>query len=169
MIKFEFVKEEQIPSLAVLASEIWHEYWQKLLSPEQIDYMVENFQSEHSIREQIAKEGYSYYFILQDNTTAGYFGICPKDGYLFLSKLYLKKDFRNHGIGRQAFEEIKTLTSKAGFNKIRLTVNKYNSNTIKAYEKWGLSTIDAVVTDIGSGFVMDDYIMEYDCLSAAKI
>ena len=59
MIKFEFVKEEQIPSLAVLASEIWHEYWHKLLSPEQIDYMVENFQSEDSIREEIAKEGYS--------------------------------------------------------------------------------------------------------------
>ena len=49
------------------------------------------------------------------------------------------------------------------FNKqsIQLTVNKNNTNTIKAYEKWGFKTIDSAVTDIGSGFVMDDYIMEY--------
>lgn len=30
----------------------------------------------------------------------------------------------------------------------------------KIYEKIGFITIDSVVTDIGNGFVMDDYIME---------
>lgn len=44
--------------------------------------------------------------------------------------------------------------------KIQLTVNKHNINSINAYKKWGFKTIDSVVTDIGSGFVMDDYIME---------
>ena len=60
-----------------------------------------------------------------------------------------------------AFEEIKELTKQCGLNKIRLTVNKYNANTIKAYKKWGLNTVESTVTDIGDGFVMDDYIMEY--------
>ena len=57
----------------------------------------------------------------------------------------------------EAFEKIKQLSQH---KPIRLTVNKYNINTIKAYEKWGFKTVDAVVTDIGSGFVMDDFIME---------
>ena len=48
------------------------------------------------------------------------------------------------------------------YNKIRLTVNKYNQYTIDAYNKWGFKTVDSVVTDIGNGFVMDDYIMEYE-------
>ena len=41
-----------------------------------------------------------------------------------------------------------------------LTVNKGNELAIRAYEGTGFETIDAVVTDIGEGFVMDDYIME---------
>ena len=47
------------------------------------------------------------------------------------------------------------------YKSIQLTVNKYNTNTISAYKKWGFEIIDSVVTDIGEGFVMDDYIMEW--------
>lgn len=155
MITFEKVND--IKELASLASSIWHEYWTCLLSPEQIDYMVENFQSEKAIKEQIENENYTYYFIKSDNENAGYFGISDKRDFLFLSKIYIRKEFRHKGIGTKAFDKIKEL---ALGKPIRLTVNKHNTNSINAYKKWGFKTIDAVVTDIGSGFVMDDYIME---------
>lgn len=155
MITFEKVSD--IKELASLASSIWHEYWTCLLSPEQIDYMVENFQSEKAIKEQIENENYTYYFIKSDNENAGYFGISDKRDFLFLSKIYIRKEFRHKGIGTKAFDKIKEL---ALGKPIRLTVNKHNTNSINAYKKWGFKTIDAVVTDIGSGFVMDDYIME---------
>lgn len=200
MLTFKKVESTEIKELASLASSIWHEYWTCILSDEQIDYMVENFQSEKAIKNQIENENYTYYFIrichpelTQNeiwttschpaidagsinvdnkidrfrlkgwndeifNDVVGYFGISDKQDYLFLSKLYIKKEFRHKGIGAKAFEKIKQI---ANGKKIRLTVNKYNTNTIKAYEKWGFKTVDAVVTDIGNGFVMDDYIMEY--------
>lgn len=157
MLTYQKVEKQNIEELASLASSIWHEYWTCLLSPEQIDYMVENFQSAHAMKNQIENENYTYYFIIQNGQKAGYFGISDKKDYLFLSKLYIKKDFRHKGIGTQAFEEIKRL---ANGKKVQLTVNKQNINSINAYKKWGFKTIDAVVTDIGSGFVMDDYIME---------
>ena len=47
-----------------------------------------------------------------------------------------------------------------GMRAIWLTVNKYNANTIAAYKKMGFETIGDGVTDIGSGYVMDDYFME---------
>lgn len=153
----EFEKVNDIKELASLASSIWHEYWTCILTPEQIDYMVENFQSEKAIKNQIENENYTYYFIIKDGAKAGYFGISDKKEYLFLSKLYIKKEYRHQGLGKKAFEKIKEL---ANDKPIRLTVNKYNTNTINAYKKWGFKIIDAVVTDIGSGFVMDDYIME---------
>ena len=156
MITFE--KAENIKELAELASKIWHEYWPILLSDKQIDYMVENFQSENAIKNQIANEHYTYYYIIKNNEKAGYFGLSDKEGYLFLSKIYISKEFRHKGLGTKAFEKIKEI---ANGRKIRLTVNKQNFNSIKAYEKWGFKTIDSVVTDIGNGFVMDDYIMEY--------
>ena len=41
-----------------------------------------------------------------------------------------------------------------------LTVNKYNELGVRAYQGKGFETIDAVETDIGHGFIMDDFIME---------
>lgn len=154
----EFKKAEDIRALAELASKIWHEYWPVILTSEQIDYMVEKFQSERAIKEQIANENYSYYFIEDGGKNVGYFGIADKTDYVFLSKLYIYGTHRHKGLGSKAFEKIKELS---GGRKIRLTVNKYNENIIAAYKKWGFKVTDSVVTDIGENFVMDDYIMEY--------
>ena len=52
--------ENEINELAELASEIWHEYWPCILTAEQIDYMVEKFQSKKAIKEQIKNENYTY-------------------------------------------------------------------------------------------------------------
>ncbi len=162
MTKFIKVKKEDIKELASLASAIWHEYWPVLLTPEQIDYMVENFQSENAINNQYDNENYTYYFIRENNKNIGYFGVSAKQDYLFLSKLYISKDYRAKGLGTMAFEKIKEIAQNQNYKKIQLTVNKHNENTIKAYLKWGFKIIDSVVTDIGSGFVMDDYIMSFE-------
>lgn len=159
---FKKVKENDMTKLAALASKIWHEYWTEILTESQIEYMLENFQSVNAIEKQIAEEHYNYYFISNDNDeNIGYFGISNKENYMFLSKLYLLKEYRRKGIGKAAFEKIKQLAAKENLTTIRLTVNKYNTNTINAYKKWGFEITDSVITDIGSGFVMDDYIMEY--------
>ncbi len=158
----EIKTAEDIKYLSKLAYHIWHEYWPCILSDEQINYMLNKFQSENAIKQQLEFENYIYYIIQDDKKNdIGYFGISIKDNYLFLSKLYITQEFRHKGYGKQIFEKIIELTKKYSKPSIRLTVNKYNSNTIKAYIKWGFKTIDSVVSDIGSGFVMDDYIMEY--------
>lgn len=159
MLKINEAKD--IQQLACLASEIWHEYWVEILSKEQIDYMVDKFQSEQAIQKQIAEENYTYFYLEKDNNIAGYTGLSKKDSYLFLSKLYIKKEFRHQGLGTLTFEFIKNFAKENNYSKIVLTVNKYNKNTIKAYKKWNFKQVDSVITDIGNGFVMDDYIMEY--------
>ncbi len=153
--------ENEIKKLSDLASEIWHDYWPCILSSAQIDYMVAKFQSFNALKEQINDENYIYNIIEDNNNSIGYFGVCPKENYLFLSKLYIKKNYRAMGYGKKAFIKIIEIAKLHNRNSIQLTVNKYNSNTIKAYEKWGFKTINSVVTDIGEDFVMDDYIMEY--------
>ncbi|MBQ4122837.1 GNAT family N-acetyltransferase [bacterium] len=153
--------DNEIEKIASLASDIWHEYWPKILSPEQIDYMIAKFQSFKAIKKQIEDEKYIYTILEENNKQIGYFGLCPKEEYLFLSKLYIKKEYRGQGKGKKAFEEITKIAKKYNKLSIRLTVNKYNSNTIKSYKKWGFTITNDVITDIGNNFVMDDYIMEY--------
>jgi len=169
MTEFSKIKINEIEKFAELTSEIWHEYWTCILSDEQIDYMVEKFQSAKAIKNQINNGSYTYFYIIDDLKITGYIGVSEKPNYLFLSKLYIKKEYRHKGIGKKAFEFIKQFAADKGFNKILLTVNKYNKNTINAYNKWGFITVDSVVTDIGNGFVMDDYIMEYRIKSEFQV
>ncbi|MDY6310766.1 MAG: GNAT family N-acetyltransferase [Cyanobacteriota bacterium] len=159
MIKYE--KAVNISKLVALSSLIWHEYWKDYLSEEQIEYMVDKFQSEKAIQHQIQYEHYTYFYIYYNRELIGYIGLALKDDSIFLSKFYIKKDFRHKGIGTKTFEFIKEAAKQQRRDKITLTVNKHNTNSINAYKKWGFKTVDAVVTDIGGGFVMDDYIMEY--------
>ena len=160
-MKFVNVKtENEIKKLATLANEIWQEYWPCILTNKQIDYMVEKYQSVNAISNQLKTENYIYYIAIEEKTI-GYFGVSIKEKYLFLSKLYIKKESRNKGFGKIIFKKIVEIAKENNKKSIILTVNKNNKNTIEAYEKWGFRTIDSVVTDIGNGFVMDDYIMEY--------
>ena len=151
----------QISQLAVLADKVWHEYFPCILSEGQIDYMVEKFQSYEAMTKQI-DEGYEYFFIEADGKRAGYMGIHEEtaEKKMFLSKLYLKKDFRHKGYAGKVLKELFVMTAKRGLKMVWLTVNKYNDHTISVYEHMGFAKARTQVADIGNGFVMDDYIME---------
>ena len=101
------------------------------------------------------------FFLGSDCYSYKYMG-CHKKDRVFLSKLYVRKDKRNKGIGKMMLEDCIEYTKNNKLNKIYLTVNKGNSQTIKKYDHLGFKQIDAVVNDIGNGYVMDDYILQLD-------
>lgn len=151
--------EKEIELLANTANEIWHEYFPCILTDEQIDYMVEKFQSKQPLTEQI-QNGYLYYLVKANDQIIGYIGLHPEEEKLFLSKLYLKNKARYHGYASQMLAFIENIAKTLGLKAIYLTVNKYNEHTIAVYKKKGFVTIKDQVSDIGRGFVMDDYVME---------
>ena len=153
---------EQIKQLAELASKIWHEYFTSLLTAEQIDYMVDKFQSEHAMKDQMQNQNYEYYFLEVDGQIVGYTGIKPEDDKLFLSKLYIQKEYRKKGYSHLMFDFIIDLCKKRKLKSVYLTVNKYNDGSIAVYNKKGFKNIRSQVTDIGNGFVMDDYVFELE-------
>ncbi len=151
--------EAQIETVAALAFEIWNQHFIPIVGKAQVDYMLAKFQSKKAITEQI-KNGYSYYLLKVDDDYAGYTGVCPKEDELFLSKLYIRASQRGKGLGRNAIVFLEDLAGEKGLSKITLTVNKNNTDSIKAYEKFGFMNLGVFVQDIGNGFVMDDYKMK---------
>ena len=159
-ITFEEVKEKkQAIIVAELASEIWNEYYINIISKKQIDYMLTTFQSLESIQSQI-ESGSEYYIIYDEKTPVGYLSFQKQDDHIFLSKLYIKFTARNKGIGKKALNLVKAKCKNKKIKSIRLTVNKHNYPAIDIYKRRGFKTIDSVETDIGEGFIMDDYILE---------
>ena len=154
--------DEELREVSVLAEKIWHECFVGIISEAQIDYMVGKFQSYNAMKEQISDQGYSYYAVRDNGDICGYIGMKPEEGSrFFLSKLYLRKDKRNKGIASQMLEKVISEAKAAGKSSVYLTVNKHNRHAIDVYIKKGFRMISDAVTDIGGGFVMDDYIMEY--------
>ena len=152
----------ELCEIAVVADEIWHECYGELLGQGQVDYMVEKFQSLDAMMEQIENQGYTYFSVRDNGELCGYIGIKPEsDDRLFLSKLYLRKDKRGRGVASAMLGYVFDEARKIGKKRVYLTVNKHNDHAIEVYKKIGFVIVDTAVTDIGGGYVMDDYIMEY--------
>lgn len=152
--------DSQIKAVAELAAIIWKEHFTPIIGAEQVDYMVDKFQSYPALTRQI-RDGYEYYQFFDNDEFCGYCGIHPEDGRLFLSKLYIKKECRGRHLATQAFEFLINLCKERGYSSIWLTCNKHNDNSLGVYRHLGFETTDTQEADIGGGFIMDDYIMEY--------
>ena len=149
---------QQLQIIEKLANEIWNEHYTPIIGKAQVDYMLDKFQNVEAMSKQI-ENNYKYYLINYNNIDVGYLAFKIEKSDLFLSKIYLLNDLRGKGLGKKAMEFVSNQALKSKCKTITLTVNKYNSNSIKAYEKIGFITIEELVQDIGCGFVMDDYKM----------
>ena len=161
-ITIEPVKtDKDIMDVATLANEIWHQHFVPIIGLDQVEYMVEKFQSYPAISNQIKNDGYEYFKIHINNTFAGYTGVHAENDSLFLSKLYIKQACRGNRLASHALNYLIGICKERSLQRIWLTCNKYNANTLAVYDHLGFKVTDEQVADIGNGFVMDDYILTY--------
>lgn len=154
-------KYEDIKKLSSLATSIVREHYDPILGKAQNDYMIEKFQSEKGIIEQINNDC-QYYVAFDELGDVGFMAFYKRDDYIYLSKLYLKKEKRGNGIAKEMLSFIVAEAKKLGLCAIELNVNKENFETIKIYEHMGFERIRAEKNDIGSGYFMDDYVYRLD-------
>ena len=153
---------ELLYNIAALAEDIWHEHYAPIIGETQVEYMVEKFQSVDALNDQIMKEGYEYFVLIYEYLMAGYMGIRADEDALFLSKLYIHEECRGKHISTNVLNYLTALCKKRGLKKIWLTCNKNNTHTLEVYQHLGFVIVREQVADIGNGFVMDDYVLEYE-------
>ncbi len=151
----------QIKKTAQLAHNIWNAHYTPIIGQAQVDYMLENLQSEKAIEEQIAA-GYEYFLLFESEAPIGYLGLRPHHpkGKLMISKIYVDPSCQGKGYGNKLLEFTKKFSLMGEMNCIWLTVNRHNSNSISWYEKKGFVKIKEAQFDIGSGYIMDDFVLE---------
>ena len=160
-MKLERVEHpEQIAAVAALAKATWTEHYEPIIGSAQVAYMLGKFQSEAAIARQIASEGYEYYLA----PGAGYLALVPdlEKKSVLLSKIYVKASLRGTGMGRALVEFAERRCAELGCGNLWLTVNRNNAGSIAFYERMGFRKTRMVATDIGGGFVMDDWWMAKD-------
>lgn len=160
---------DHIAATAALAHEIWNQHFPPIIGQAQVDYMLTTLQSAEAITQQIGDGGYDYYLVFENGEQAGYFALVTEPetpNALQLSKLYLKQSRRGRGLGRRLVAWIEAECARRGVEELWLTVNRDNESSIAFYERAGFTTVGWMVTDIGGGFVMDDYRMSRSLLAS---
>ena len=154
---------EELPMVQQLGHAIWLAYYPGIISVEQIRYMLSVwYQPGNMAHEMQARDVWYALVEVEERGAVGYisFEKLALEPVLFINKLYLLPEVHGHGLGgltlRWAEDRARDLRCKL----VRLRVNKRNAPAIRAYLRHGFHFTEDVCSDIGSGFVMDDYVME---------
>lgn len=152
--------DADIEAVAALARGIWHAHYPGIISSAQIEYMLAQRYDPAVIRAELAQAGVWWFVLRRDGDIVAYMALQKEgDAALKIDKLYVRPDMQRRGCGGRLIAQAETLAWREGCNELGLAVNRGNTKAIAAYRKHGFTVREAVVKDIGGGFVMDDYWM----------
>ena len=156
---------EDIPLINRLAWIVFPHTYKELLSPGQIDFMMDWMYSPTNLHKQMTEDGHIYYLAFQGYEPAGYLSIQPEGEHVYhLQKIYVLPSYQGKKLGKllfqQAIDGIKELHPAPC--QIRLNVNRYNTKAVEFYQRMGMKKIFEGDFDIGHGYLMTDYIMALD-------
>ena len=154
--------EKQISEIETTANNVWHNYYKDIFSKEQINYMLEKYQSKAALKKQIEDRNI-YYMLLVDGQLAGYLCFKIFSDHVLISRLYIKAEYRRQGLAKKTlaiFDNISRNEEFRQIKKLKTYVERNNTFALNVYEHLGFKIVKSVDTDIGNGFFCEDYLME---------
>ena len=156
---------EDIPLIRSIADIAFRDTYRDILSPAQMEYMMDWMYSEESLEAQMNRLGHVY-FLCGDRGYASF----RKEGstedgreLYHLEKIYVLPSEQGTGLGRRLFETVTSYirTISSGHPRVELNVNRKNP-ALGFYEHLGMQKVRSGDFPIGHGFYMNDYIMGLD-------
>jgi GNAT superfamily N-acetyltransferase len=159
MLNIRLLNFDELHFIHDLAFKIWPTAYRKMITREQINYMLEKRYNMQSLNEEFY-EG-AYFFLAEENDEHVGFAAFnfKQNGIYRLEKLYVLSEKKGQGIGKMLLQVVVDKVNNLGGQSIQLNVNRKNE-AVDFYVKMGFEIIDTVDLPIGNGFYMNDYIME---------
>ena len=163
MLTIRQASETDCPLIRRMAEEAFPATYREILTPAQLDYMMEWMYSDASLREQF-RAGYVWFIASSDGEPCGYLSVERQGETLFhLQKIYVLPRFQGIGAGeflfRHAVEYIRSVHPAPC--RMELNVNR-NNRALHFYERMGMRKLREGDFPIGDGYYMNDYIMGLD-------
>lgn len=166
VVTIEPVTEGDFALLRDLARTIWWQYYPSIITPEQIEYMLAGRFDDATLAERVRTPGVWLEVLRVAGSAVGYCGCeqacLPWDDTraMKLGQLYLLDAHRGRGLGGRMLRHVEARARGLGEDLLFLQVHKKNEQARSFYLANGFTVAREAVFDIGSGFVMDDFIME---------
>jgi ribosomal protein S18 acetylase RimI-like enzyme len=162
MITLRKAKEDDIEIIRDIAVATWPSTYLDIIGQAQIDYMLDKMYNKGELLKQFM-EGHIFLIAEEGENQFGFAGysIIGHDARIYkLHKLYVLPSAHGKGVGKILINEVFNQVKDAGGSALQLNVNKHNKAK-DFYLKGGFTIKESVKLDIGEGYIMDDYIMEY--------
>lgn len=152
-----------------MAEVVFRQTYRTILSPDQMDYMMEWMYSLPNLEKQVA-QGHTYYIAWDGQEPQGYLSVrkdsVDSDGteVWHLEKIYVMPSAQGTGLGHKLLETAKqhVRDNKSSLKaRIELNVNR-NNPAVGFYKHQGLTILRQGDFPIGNGYYMNDYIMGLD-------
>lgn len=150
--------ESDLARVQNLSHEIWPECFTGIISPAQIDYMLQEFYHPDILAEK-ARHKENFFLIRKDGEDCGYMSYLAGENDLRLCKLFLTRAQRGTGVAQTALDWLEGEARRHGALQMNLYVNVNNARAIRAYQKAGFGIVTTDNIDIGHGFFMNDHWM----------
>lgn len=150
-----------VGTLVALAGEIWRAHYPGIISVAQIEYMLAQRYDPRAIRAELARADVWWYKLVMQGRMIAYSALQlePDGAAMKMDKLYVHPSQQRRGCGRRLIGQAEAIAGLQGCRELVLAVNRNNATAVAAYRRHGFTVRETLVTTIGSGFVMDDYIM----------
>ena len=160
-VSIEPLAAEDVERLAALAREIWYAHYPAIISIAQIEYMLAERYNRDVVLAELRRDGVWWDKLMTAGEMVGFasYFLTGVPGEMKIDKLYVHPRLQRRGYGGRMVDRAFSVARARGCSRLALAVNRNNRSAIAAYLKHGFRIADAVVKDIGGGFVMDDYIM----------
>ena len=161
---------DDLQTIHDMAQVVFRHTYREILSPEQMEYMMEWMYSLQNLRKQL-DQGHVYYIALKGSgEPCGYISVQSEgpdsEGIevFHLQKIYVMPTFQGCGLGRQLFDQaVSHVYTSRTSPKARIELNVNRSNpAVEFYSHLGLTILRQGDFHIGNGFYMNDYIMGID-------
>lgn len=161
MISLRKATIEELPIIQSLAKEIWPPTFGQILSPEQIEYMLDMMYSKDALKKQLTELNHVFIIASEADKDVGYLSYeinAKNEAKTKIHKIYLLPSTQGKGYGKQLIAYTKKVAIDNAQTALVLNVNKFNK-AYNFYIKQGFVFIKNEDIDIGKGFLMEDAVL----------
>ncbi|RFS24949.1 GNAT family N-acetyltransferase [Chitinophaga silvatica] len=160
MYKIQLATVDDIPLIQGLVEVIWPPSYKEILTPEQITYMMDMMYNTNALTQQLNTLNHQFNILSDEDKPIGFasYSHTNEPEVYKLHRIYLDPSYQGKGAGKWLLLQVIEQVKAKGIKILELDVNRFNK-AVNFYKKMGFSIYKEKITDVGNGFVMDDYVM----------
>lgn len=144
-----------------LAYHIWPATYGKILSEQQLAYMLDLFYNEKALQQNVA-DHHRFILIKENEVAVGFADYelqYKNDAVTRIHKIYVLPETQGKGFGKKMIQYIENKALEAKNIKLSLNVNRFNKAK-DFYESQGFKIAFEEDVELDFGYLMEDYRME---------